>query len=448
MISDVLPINILNPLNTVPVPTVLCRINSEKDTVKILFQNKAFISLASSLMLHSGNKKFSFLLFSQTLTTSFLTIQCKKSMELQKPVLFNKQCKLLGTWYKFSIEANQMELFSLSIVEITDIKQNEIQLRSESIINRKYFDSIPCGIAVFNQDTQFLQANEFVCSILGYPEKILKTMTLFDLNPSQYISDIVSFFKILQIQGSKDSVISVLTKSGKRLTLQLNGKLLPDGTNLIIWTDITQLSKRKIKPEVSLLYTQNLNLYHTIANLTELRDTDTGHHNKRIGVFSRIIARTMGMNRKFCDDIEIFAQLHDIGKIGIQDSILLAPRRLTEEERTTMEKHTLLGYNIVKENVELSMAADITLNHHERFDGSGYPNGIYGYEIPLSAQITSVGDVYDALRSKRPYKQGWAHKDCIEYISSLSGKNFNPEIVDVFLSVQNKVDNVYTTLSD
>lgn len=448
MISDILPNNLLNFLNNVPVPTILCRIQAEKDKLKILFQNRAFSSLISPLLLRNTREKFSFSFFSETLTDSFISSQSKKSIELSKPVVFEKQCKTLDSWYQFTVESHQAQLCSISITDITEIKQREIILRKESSINRKYFDAIPCGIAVFNKETRFLQANGFVCSVLGYPEKVLQNMSLFDLHPSQLAPEIASFFQLLKTKGSGDSIINVLTKNGRMLTLQQNGILQPDGTVLIIWTDITQLAKKKIKPEASLLYTQNLNLYHTIANLTELRDTDTGHHIKRIGIFSRIIAGKMGMNKKFCDDIEIFAQLHDIGKIGIQDSILLAPRRLTEDERTVMQRHTLLGHNIVKENIELSMAAEITLNHHECYDGSGYPHGIYGYEIPLSAQITSIADVYDALRSRRPYKKPWTHNECIEYISSRSGKNFNPEIIDEFLSVQQKIEHVYNTLSD
>lgn len=449
MITNILSNN-LNSLNYVPVPTVLCRIQiyKGKEKVKILFQNNSFLSLISPLLLRNNRQVFSFSLLCETLTDAFFVLHCKKSSEHMKPVTFEKQCKDLGTWYQFSMKSNNEKFFCLSVVEITVVKQSEIQLRNENIITRNYFNAIPCGIAVFDEKIKFLQANDFVCSVFGYSEKILQKMTLFELHPTKNISEIKNFFQLLKAHGSEDSIISVLTKSGKLLTLQQKGILQSDGTSLVVWTDITQLTKKKIKPNATLIYTQNLNLYSTIANLSELRDTDTGHHIKRIGIFAHIIAKKMGMNKKFCDDIEIFAQLHDIGKIGIQDAILLAPRKLSEKEYSIMKKHTILGHNIVKGNVELSMAAEITLNHHECYDGTGYPNGIYGYEIPLSAQITSIVDVYDALRSKRPYKNPWTHYECIEYISSRSGKNFNPEIIDTFLAVQKRIEYVYNSLSN
>lgn len=169
---------------------------------------------------------------------------------------------------------------------------------------------------------------------------------------------------------------------------------------------------------------------------------------RRVGIYSRLFAKALGMNEKFCADIELFAPMHDIGKVGILDSILRAPRKLTEEEFRIMKNHTILGHNIVKDKKGIEMAADITLSHHEHYDGSGYPNGLYGKHIPLSAHITSFVDVYDALRSRRPYKEPWSHEETVTYIKSRSGTQFDPDLEEAFNSLHEKFAAVFDELKD
>ncbi len=162
-------------------------------------------------------------------------------------------------------------------------------------------------------------------------------------------------------------------------------------------------------------------LYATIAAMAELRDEETANHMRRVGIFSKIIAKSLGMPDKYCEDLELFAPMHDIGKVGVPDSLLLARRKLTHEEWTEMKRHTVLGHNIVKDKQELALVAAITLRHHEKWDGTGYPDGVSGEEIPLSARITAVADVYDALRSERPYKTAWPHDRAAVEIVSQAG---------------------------
>ncbi len=191
-----------------------------------------------------------------------------------------------------------------------------------------------------------------------------------------------------------------------------------------------------------------ITLYQTIADLAELRDDDTGNHMKRVGLFAKLLARELGKNDKYCNDIEVFAPMHDIGKVGILDSILMAPRKLSPEEFQIMKSHTTLGYNIVKGKDEFEMAAAITLCHHEKFDGSGYPNGIAGKHIPLSAHITALCDVYDALRSKRPYKEPWTHEDTVKHIVGSAGTHFDPDLISVFISLKDRFQSVFQELMD
>jgi len=167
-----------------------------------------------------------------------------------------------------------------------------------------------------------------------------------------------------------------------------------------------------------------------------------------VGIFSKLLARECHMPEKYCNDIEIFAPMHDIGKVGILDSILLAERKLTLEEFEIMKTHTHLGYNIVKGKKELEMVAAVTIGHHEKYDGTGYPAGLRGDEIPFSARITAIVDVYDALRSRRPYKDGWNHEQAKEYIISNAGKHFDPDLVSHFIKIHNRFESIYNELKD
>ncbi|MEX2444071.1 MAG: HD domain-containing phosphohydrolase [Alkalispirochaeta sp.] len=138
------------------------------------------------------------------------------------------------------------------------------------------------------------------------------------------------------------------------------------------------------------------------------------------------------MPQAFVDQIQLFSPLHDIGKVGIPDQILLAPRKLTDEEFDIMRTHTTLGYQILAGRSTLEMAAEIARFHHERYDGGGYPEGVGGGTIPIAARITALADVYDALTSQRPYKQPWSHEDTRELIQSEAGSHFDPLIVEAF----------------
>ena len=189
-------------------------------------------------------------------------------------------------------------------------------------------------------------------------------------------------------------------------------------------------------------------LYQSIANLAEMRDDETGSHMRRVGLYSKLIARHLGLPQKQCEDIKVFAPMHDLGKVGVPDSILLAPRKLTDEEFEIMKKHTIYGYNIVKKNKDMSLVSDIALYHHEKFDGSGYPYGLKGKEIPISARIVALADVYDALRSKRPYKEKWTHEETLEQIRKSSGSHFAPDIVDLFLKLNNQFATIYNEIVD
>jgi putative two-component system response regulator len=182
-----------------------------------------------------------------------------------------------------------------------------------------------------------------------------------------------------------------------------------------------------------------------LAKLAESRDNDTGEHLERIRIYVTILAKELARSRMDFDerlihDLALASSLHDIGKVGIPDSILLKPGRLTPEERGIMEIHTLIGGECLDaiqgrlgDNEFMSIARQIAFYHHERWDGTGYPHSLKGPEIPLVARIVAVADVYDALTSKRPYKRAMTHAESKEIILAGTGKQFDPEIVEAFL---------------
>jgi two-component system response regulator RpfG len=187
-----------------------------------------------------------------------------------------------------------------------------------------------------------------------------------------------------------------------------------------------------------------------LAKAGEYRDEDTGYHVVRMAKYSREIASSLGLSEKECDEIEYSAPLHDIGKIGTPDRILLKPGKFEPDEWEIMKKHTTIGHSILSNSQSRYMQTGsiIALNHHERFDGSGYPNGIAGKDIPLVARIVSVADVYDALVSTRPYKEGWSNSDALDHLEKNAGTQFDPVCVEAFFERLENIRKIQSNLSD
>lgn len=197
-----------------------------------------------------------------------------------------------------------------------------------------------------------------------------------------------------------------------------------------------------------------------LARLVEAKDSDTGAHIDRMQNYSRLIAQSVGCTERhgavanylFCEHIYKFSPLHDIGKVGIADGILLKPARLTPEEFSVMKTHTRIGADILQranssmvrsERHFFDMGIEIAVGHHERFDGSGYPQGLSGENIPLSARIVIIADVLDALTSKRVYKDAFSIADALQYIRDESGRMFDPYLVDAMLERKEDVLDIY-----
>jgi len=191
-----------------------------------------------------------------------------------------------------------------------------------------------------------------------------------------------------------------------------------------------------------------LEIYQAITELAELRDSETGNHIQRVGRYAEQLAQRLKLPRKFQEDLLSFAPLHDIGKVGIPDHLLLADRKLSPDEFRHMQRHATLGYELLRNKPTMEMAAEIAYGHHEHWAGGGYPQGIRGEAIPLSARIVSVCDVYDALRSTRPYKSSWSHDQAVNAIREARGTQFDPAVVDAFLSCEDCIAQIRVELAD
>lgn len=200
-------------------------------------------------------------------------------------------------------------------------------------------------------------------------------------------------------------------------------------------------------------------MIHSLANLSEWRDPQTGSHLERTKSFSVLLAKALRKKDKygklitdgFIEDLYDAVPLHDIGKVGIRDSILLKNGRLNAEEFESMKEHVLIGSDVIRDIIDkfgiqssfLSMSRNICHSHHEKYDGSGYPEGLVGEQIPVEARIFAICDVYDALRSKRPYKEGLAHDEVTAIIVDDRGRHFDPDIVDTFLECRDEFNEIF-----
>jgi putative two-component system response regulator len=180
---------------------------------------------------------------------------------------------------------------------------------------------------------------------------------------------------------------------------------------------------------------------HILERLSALRDENTGKHIERMARYARAIAATLGWSTPQCQLIRAAAPLHDLGKIGVPDSVLGKPTALSREEWDVMRRHTTIGYELLRDQASpiLELGAEIALSHHERWDGSGYPLGLRGADIPLSGRIVALADVFDALTTVRPYKPAWLVERAVDQIVADSGSHFDPEVVTAFTSSLDRV---------
>lgn len=218
--------------------------------------------------------------------------------------------------------------------------------------------------------------------------------------------------------------------------------------------DYRQALEAEVKKKTAELTDLNREIIHRLTVVAEYRDTDTGRHNWRISRFSGIIGEGLGLPGDFVETMALASSLHDIGKVAVPDSILLKPGALTAEEFTVIKSHAEVGAKMLANSTHaiIQMAETIALNHHERWDGGGYPNNLKGEAIPIEGRIVMLVDQYDALRAQRPYKKPFSHEEACRIILEGDGRthpsHFDPEVLEIFRRMQGEFARAFETMTD
>ena len=348
-----------------------------------------------------------------------------------------------------------------SHVQYTINKRKEVEqaLKESEEKYRTILESMEEGYYEVDFDGNFTFANDSMSSILGYPKKDLPAINYRQFMDDKNVQIVEDTFNRCRQSGSpvkafdcefnRNEMVLFIEAS---VSLLSDGRDEPNGYRGII-RDRTE--KKKLEMDLIESYKKLQNARAAtilgLAKLAEYRDEGTGTHLERIREYAKRLAEEMAqisryhtiITPEYIEDIFQSSILHDIGKVGIPDAILLKPGRLNDEEFEVIKRHATMGGDAIaiiesriEESTFLFMGKEIAYSHHEKWDGSGYPKGLKGEQIPLSARIVALADVYDALTSKRFYKEAYTHEKSKKIITDLKGSHFDPETVDAFLVLE------------
>ena len=328
--------------------------------------------------------------------------------------------------------------------EYKNILKNELDTKSKNLeenINytTQYEEAINSTTAITKSDvdSNILYANNKFCELSGYSLDELKKMKCQELRDEKFRNN-NTCNQIKEKLSNKETVQIILeniSKNGdKYITKNLFYPILDlDGTvveHLQIMYDITEL----VELNEEIVNTQK-EVVLTMGAIGESRCKETGHHVNRVAEFSALLARLYGLDEEDVNLLKQASPMHDIGKVGIPDSILKKPAKLTDEEFEIMKSHAELGCNMLKHSNRpiLKAAAEVAFTHHEKWDGTGYPNKLSKDEIPIFGRITAIADVLDALSEDRVYKKAWPMDEIIKFFKEEKGKHFDPKLTDLLL---------------
>jgi PAS domain S-box-containing protein len=324
-------------------------------------------------------------------------------------------------------EQNVQPVMMASFLDITERKRVEKELQDREKRLREIVDSAPFGAQIYeliNDNLILLQANQAANEIFGMHKSLYVGKTLDEVFPALFRTDLPLRIKHVAMRGGKYSISQFEYRDTRTSgVFELHAIQTTPDQIAIFFRDITELAKA---------YDETLVGW---SRALEFRDKETDGHTQRVTDLTVRLARKMGIAEEKIIYIRWGALLHDMGKIAVPDKILLKPDSLSKEEWEIMRKHPEFAYEMLYPITFLRPALDIPYCHHEKWDGSGYPRRLKGIEIPLAARIFAVVDVWDALRSDRPYRPKWSEERVIEYIRLSSDKHFDPAIVDNFLDL-------------
>jgi len=304
----------------------------------------------------------------------------------------------------------------------------------------------------------------FVYYILDINKRFSKTNYYLSLLPKHNTSPVFIFNADKKLLFQNDNAKKIFTNisqlsdlhydenniiqhaSGKYFQISLQ-KHDEESLTLVYCSDITKMVELNNEMEET-----QKEIIYAMGEIGETRSKETGNHVKRVALYSEELALLYGLDLQTANKLKMASPMHDIGKVGIEDAILNAPRKLNEAEFEIMKTHAQIGYDMLKHSHKpiLQAAAIVAGEHHEKWDGSGYPRGLKKEEIHIFGRITAVADVFDALGSKRVYKEAWYTEDIIKFFKEQSGKHFEPKLVtllldnlDTFLAIRDKYRDIY-----
>lgn len=251
---------------------------------------------------------------------------------------------------------------------------------------------------------------------------------------------------VLTAQGSRDFLMRALNEGARDFLskpfdryelLARVRNLLEAHLALRLTFDKKGVLEEMVRKRTAEVIQSRLEIVQRLGRASEYRDNETGRHILRMSHSAALLAKQIGWSKERCDLMLYASPMHDLGKIGISDTIMLKPARLTDEERAIMETHTTIGADILSgsNNELLETARVIALTHHEKWDGSGYPRKLAGEAIPMEGRVAAIVDVFDALTSIRPYKKAWPVEEAVEDMRKNSGTHFEPKLVDHFMTI-------------
>ena len=348
---------------------------------------------------------------------------------------------------------------------INERKKAEEALKASEEKYRTILESIEEGYYEVDFEGYFVFVNDSLSKILGVPKTNLGFMNFWDFMDDKNAEQVYETFLECRRTGKPVKAFDCeFNINAAPAYIEASVSLLRDTRGLPIgYRGVLRDRTEKRKMELDLIESYRkiqearAATILGLAKLAEYRDEGTGTHLERIRDYARILAVELSkdprfsdtVDQQYVDDIYQSSILHDIGKVGTPDALLLKPGKLTGEEFDIIKRHTLMGGNALKaieSQIEgksfLAMGREIAFNHHEKWDGSGYPRGLKGEAIPLSARIIALADVYDALTTKRFYKEAFSHEKAKNMIILLKSKHFDPRIVDAFLAVQKEFNRV------
>lgn len=340
-----------------------------------------------------------------------------------------------------------------------EVNKRVKKIKDSELRYKELYNNILDLMVLIDSKARILMANKPFCRAIGQTAKDILNKSFLDIVYPASIADVTNTMLPTLLRGEiiRDFQFQIRSIPRKKIDVECNARSISKkGKNMgfqFVICDISENKKleNKLIESYSLIDKSQTTAILALAKLSEFRDKDTGNHLERMREYSQILAKELSSRNKYenyitleyIDDIYLSSILHDIGKVGIPDTVLLKPGKLTAEEFEIMKRHSILGGDALQkseikadEPSFLSMGKAIAYNHHEKWDGSGYPYGLKGEDIPLSARIVALADVYDALTSKRCYKSAFGHEKAKNIIVKNKGTHFDPEVVDAFLCTE------------